>query len=469
VSATLFPERPILVVDDEEQAIADLSERLKADGLRNVLGCSDSRQVVELARSRELSLVLLDLRMPHLSGEQLLGKLHALLPHLPVIVVTATNEVASAVACMQSGAFDYMVKPVEDARLLSGVRRALDLRRLQRDYRHLKEKLFTAKLANPRCFDSLLTGSRAMFGIFQYVETIARNTEPILITGETGAGKNLLARAIHEASGRTGEYMEVNTSGIDDVHFADELFGHHKGAFTGASEERKGKIQLAAEGTLLLDEIGDLSHAAQIKLLDLLDTGKYYPLGSDLQRRTDARFLIATNRDLETLLGKGLFRLDLYFRLSTYSIRIPPLRERLEDLPLLLDHFLGAAARKAGREAPSLPAGLLGLLSRYDFPGNIRELDHLIRDALARTDSSELSTFPFLERTGKNLAGHAEPQSPSSQSFPERLPTLHQAIAMLIDEAIRRSHGNQSVAAGWLGISHQALSKRLKNRQPPGL
>ena len=240
-----------------------------------------------------------------------------------------------------------------------------------------------------------------------------------------------------------------------------------QGAFTGATEERKGKIQLAAEGTLLLDEIGDLSHASQIKLLDLLDTGKYYPLGSDLQRRTDARFLIATNRDLETLLGKGLFRLDLYFRLSTYSIRIPPLRERLEDLPLLLDHFLGAAARKAGREAPSVPAGLMDLLSKYDFPGNIRELDHLVRDALARTTSSELSTSPFLERTGKNLAVHAEPLPATSQSFPERLPTLHQATEMLIDEAMRRSHGNQSVAAGWLGISHQALSKRLKNRQPP--
>ena len=467
MSTALFPERPILIVDDEEQAILDLSERLKADGLRNVLGCSDSRQVVELARSRELSLVLLDLRMPHLSGEQLLGELHALFPHLPVIVVTATNEVASAVDCMQSGAFDYMVKPVEDARLLSGVRRALDIRRLQRDYRHLKEKLFAAKLANPMCFASLLTGSRAMFGVFQYVETIARNTEPILITGETGTGKNLLAKAIHEASGRTGAFVEVNTSGIDDDRFADDLFGHRKGAFTGATEERKGKIQLATEGTLLLDEIGDLSHASQIKLLDLLDTGKYYPLGSDLQRRTDARFLIATNRDLETLLGKGLFRLDLYFRLSTYSIRIPPLRERLEDLPLLLDHFLGAAARKAGREAPSEPAGLVGLLSKYDFPGNIRELDNLVRDALARTTSGELSTSPFLERTGKNLAVQAESTPATSQSFPERLPTLRQATAKLIAEAMRRSHGNQSIAADWLGISHQALSKRLKNQQPP--
>ena len=465
MSVALLPEKPILIVDDEEQAIADLSQKLKADGLGNVIGCQDSRQVMQLARTQELSLVLLDLRMPYLSGEQLLRELHALFPQLPVIVVTATDEVAPAVACMRAGAFDYMVKPVEDARLLSGVRLALDIRRLQQDYRHLKEKLFTAKLANPRAFASILTRNRAMFGVFQYVETIARNAEPILITGETGCGKNLLARAIHEASGRTGEYVEVNTSGIDDDRFADELFGHHKGAYTGATEQRKGKIQLAVEGTLLLDEIGDLSHASQIKLLDLLDTGRYYPLGSDLARRTDARFLIATNRDLEALLRSGTFRLDLYFRLSTYSIRIPPLRERNEDLPLLLAHFLATAARKAGRDIPSVPAGLLNLLAKYEFPGNIRELDHLVRDALARTTSSQLSASPFLERTGKNLAEH--PERPSSLSFPEHLPTLSRATELLIAEALRRAQGNQSAAAKLLGISHQALSKRLRNRQQP--
>jgi DNA-binding NtrC family response regulator len=162
-----------------------------------------------------------------------------------------------------------------------------------------------------------------------------------------------------------------------------------------------------------------------------------------------------------------LFRLDLYFRLSTYSIRIPALRERLEDLPLLLDHFLSVAALRAGREIPAVPAGLADLLSRYDFPGNIRELDALVRDAVARTTSDELSTFPFLQRTGKNLAARAEPVPSTGYSFPERLPTLRQAAEKLIEEAMRRAHGNQSVAAGWLGISHQALSKRLKNRQPP--
>jgi DNA-binding NtrC family response regulator len=428
-----------------------------------VLGCRDARKAVELARSQEPSVVLLDLRMPHLPGEKLLGELRGIFPNLPVIVVTATDEVASAVACMQAGAFDYMVKPVEDTRLLSGVRRALDLRRLERDYRHLKEKLFSPGLASPQAFAALLTRSRAMHGVFQYVETIARNSEPILLTGETGVGKNLLARAIHDASARSGEYVEVNTSGLDDQVFADTLFGHHKGAFTGATELRQGRIQQAAGGTLLLDEIGDLSLASQTKLLDLLDTGNYYPLGSDLPRRSDARFLVATNRDLEALLRNEKFRMDLYFRLSTYSIRIPPLRERIEDLPLLLDHFLAAAARKADRAAPSLPAGLVELLGKYEFPGNVRELDHLVRDALARTTSNVLSAAPFLERTGKNLGSHAEPLS--SFVFPERLPTLRRATEMLIDEALRRAQGNQSAAADLLGISHQALSKRLKNRQ----
>ncbi len=464
MSAALFPERPILIVDDEAQAVVDLSERLKANGLPNVLGCRDSTQVVQMARSQEPSVVLLDLLMPELSGEKLLDELRRTFPHLPVIVITAVGEVDSAVACMKIGAIDYLVKPVEDTRLLSAVRHALDLRRLERDYRHLKEKLFCPRLASPQSFAALLTRSQAMHGVFQYVETIARNPEPILLTGETGVGKNLLARAIHAVSGRTGEYVEVNTSGLDDQVFADTLFGHHKGAFTSASEARQGRIQQASGGTLLLDEIGDLSLASQTKLLDLLDTGNYYPLGSDLPRRSDARFLIATNRDLEALLRNDKFRMDLYFRLSTYSIRIPPLRERVEDLPLLLELFLEAAARKTDRPIPSLPAGLLELLAKYEFPGNVRELDHLVRDALARTTSNELSSSPFLERTGKSLAGHAV--LPASLTFPDPLPTLDQATEMVIDEAMHRARGNQSAAARLLGISHQALSKRLKNRQP---
>ncbi len=464
MSSALFPERPILIVDDEAQAVVDLSERLKANGLPNVLGCRDSTQVVQLARSQEPSVVLLDLLMPELSGQKLLDELRRIFPHLPVIVITAVGEVDCAVACMKTGAIDYLVKPVEDTRLLSAVRHALDLRRLERDYRQLKEKLFRSRLASPQSFAALLTRSQAMQGVFQYVETIARNPEPILLTGETGVGKNLLARAIHAASGRTGEYVEVNTGGLDDQVFADTLFGHHKGAFTSASEARQGRIQQASGGTLLLDEIGDLSLASQTKLLDLLDTGNYYPLGSDLPRRSDARFLIATNRDLEALLRNDKFRMDLYFRLSTYSIRLPPLRERLEDLPLLLEHFLEAAAQKADRPIPSLPAGLLELLAKYEFPGNVRELDHLVRDALARTTTDELSASPFLERTGKSLAGQAV--APASLAFPDRLPTLDQAAELLIAEALHRARGNQSAAARFLGISHQALSKRLKNRQP---
>ena len=458
--------KPILVVDDEEQVIVDLTAKLRANGLLNVSGCRDSREVVGLARSLEPALILLDLRMPYLSGEELLGELHALFPQLPVIVLTATDEVQSAVGCMQAGAVDYMVKPVEDTRLLSGIRRALDIRRLERDYRHLKEKLLSPGLANPEPFAPIVTRNRAMQGVFQYVESVAGTAEPILLTGETGVGKNLLARAIHETSGRSGEFIEVNVGGLDDTFFADTLFGHRKGAFTGAPEAREGMIQRAAGGTLLLDEIGDLSPVSQTKLLDLLDTGKYYPLGSDLPRRTDARFIVATNRELERLMQSEKFRTDLYFRLSTYSIRIPPLRDRMEDLPLLMEHFLAAAAERMHREKPAVPLGLLELLGKYEFPGNVRELDNLVRDALARTTTSTLSVAAFREKTGKDLARQPSELAASLLAFPQRLPTLRQATEMMIAEALRRAGGNQSIAAGWLGISHQALSKRLRNRQP---
>lgn len=466
MSPTIPAGKPILVVDDEEQVIIDLTAKLRANGLLNVSGCRDSREVVGLARSLEPALILLDLRMPYLSGEELLGELHALFPQLPVIVLTATDEVASAVGCMQAGAVDYMVKPVEDTRLLSGIRRALDIRRLERDYRHLKEKLLSSGLANPELFAPIVTRNRAMQGVFQYVESVAVTAEPILLIGETGVGKNLLARAIHETSGRSGEFIEVNVGGLDDTFFADTLFGHRKGAFTGAPEAREGMIQRAAGGTLLLDEIGDLSLVSQTKLLDLLDTGKYYPLGSDLPRRTDARFIVATNRELERLMQSEKFRTDLYFRLSTYSIRIPPLRDRMEDLPLLMEHFLAAAAERMHREKPAVPLGLLELLGKYEFPGNVRELDNLVRDALARTTTSTLSVAAFREKTGKDLVRQPSELAASLLAFPQRLPTLRQATEMMIAEALRRAGGNQSIAAGWLGISHQALSKRLRNRQP---
>jgi transcriptional regulator with PAS, ATPase and Fis domain len=249
--------------------------------------------------------------------------------------------------------------------------------------------------------------------------------------------------------------------------FADTLFGHLRGSFTGAEETRKGLIQQAASGTLFLDEIGDLTSTSQIKLLRLIESHEYYPLGSDLLRSTDARFLLATNRDLLELVKEGRFRKDLYYRLQTYEIRIPPLRERKEDLPLLLDHFLEEAARTLGRKRLAVPPELLTLLETYDYPGNVRELRSMVFNAVSRQKDKMLSLGPFREAMGQAAVIEAAHPDTTAYSFPKRLPTLKEITERLIEEALARAKGNQAIAAGLLGISPQALSKRLIRKSRP--
>jgi DNA-binding NtrC family response regulator len=426
-----------------------------------------------IVTEREIEVILLDLTMPHLSGDELLAQIYERYPQIPVIIVTGTNEVKAAVECMKAGAFDYMVKAVEESRLVSGVKKALEIRALRRQYHVLRSKLLGRELAHPEAFERIVTRSDAMKSIFLLVEAVARTSEPILIVGETGTGKELIAEAIHEASGRNGALVRVNVAGLDDTMFADTLFGHKRGAFTGAMDAREGLIGSAAEGTLFLDEIGDLATASQVKLLRLLDSRDYYPLGSDLAKKTDARIIAATNHDIASLQESGRFRKDLYYRLTTYAIQLPPLRERREDLPLLLHHFLEEASAKLGREKPSVPQAVYPLLGMYPFPGNIRELRAVIFDAVTRQSGPTLSLAPIKEAfglTGRSLTGKKMPEDrpDSLLEFSERLPTIKQATEMLIDEALRRSEGIQTQAAFLLGISHQALSKRLQRRKAGG-
>jgi len=284
----------------------------------------------------------------------------------------------------------------------------------------------------------------------------------VLITGATGVGKELIAQAVHRASGREGPFVAVNIAAHEDPMFADALFGHRKGAYTSAEEARAGMVQQAAGGTLLLDEIGDLGIASQIKLLRLLDTGEYFPVGSDLPKRSTARIVVSTNRDLDTLMEQGKFRRDLYYRLSTHSLNVPPLRERRDDLPMLLNHFLRQAAADLGKSLPPVPAELLTLLSTYDYPGNVRELRKQVYDAVARHAAGTLSLETFRAAIGKGLAGTRAEEPAEELAFPPRLPTLRQVQELLIAEALKRAAGNQSIAAGLLGITHQALNKRLQ-------
>jgi transcriptional regulator with PAS, ATPase and Fis domain len=297
------------------------------------------------------------------------------------------------------------------------------------------------------------------------VEAIAPTDETVMITGETGTGKELLAEAVHLASGRSGGLVKVNTAGLDDSMFTDTLFGHARGAYTGAEQERRGLVAQAEEGTLFLDEIGDLSEANQIKLLRLLESREYYALGSDLVRTTRARFVVATNREPAAMVADGTFRRDLYYRLQTHELRLPALRERKEDIPFLLDAFLAEAAEKLGRKMLSVPPELLTLLESYDFPGNIRELRSMIFSAVSRQREKMLSLGPFREAMGHTGDIPRPPAVDGALEFPARLPTIRETTEKLIAEALARSKGNQAIAAGLLGITPQALSKRLQRRR----
>jgi DNA-binding NtrC family response regulator len=292
---------------------------------------------------------------------------------------------------------------------------------------------------------------------------------PVLVVGETGSGKELFASALHKASGRNGLLVTVNAAGLDDTLFSDTLFGHDRGAFTGAEKKREGLVAKAAGGTLFLDEIGDLRIETQVKLLRLIEERTYYPVGSDALQRTDARIVTATSVDLSAAVAKGMFRRDLFYRLKSHTIRIPPLRDRKPDLQPLVNHFLAQAAAETGKAVPTPPPQLYQLLGNYAFPGNVRELRGMVFDAVSRHQGGVLSLDVFKEHLGidpssggidDRLAG-ASSDAGELIRFGEPLPKLKAAEEALVSEAMKRCENNQSQAARLLGITPSALNKRL--------
>ncbi len=469
---TLYPEHPILLVDDEPMILLSFGTILRKSGIDNFKTIEDSRDVMQTLEDQQVSAVVLDLTMPHVSGIELLQKINQNYPEIQVIVVTATDDIETAVACMRSGAFDYLVKPVEMNRFISSIRKALDISSLIKEVSSLKQHLLSDSLEHETAFSPIITKNKKMRSLFHYAEAISPSPQPVLITGETGTGKELFARAIHEASCRKGAFIALNISGLDDTMFSDTLFGHKKGAYTSAETSREGQIAQAAGGTLFLDEIGDLSEISQVKLLRLLQEKQYFPLGVDIPKKSDARIIVATNLDIQQLIDKGSFRKDLYFRLRTHHIHIPPLGERLEDIPELLEHFIKAAATSLIKNPPSYPIELVTLLSTYHFPGNVRELESMVFDAVARHSAGKLSMDSFREAVQHNHALHQtalpvdEKVSVQLTKLFGKFPSLREAEDCLVTEAIRLSENNQGIAASLLGISRQALNKRLnKNNQ----
>ena len=464
----MFSSNPgrVLIVDDEVNSLKATAAILKLNGVKDVVTEADSRKVAEIMESGGIDVVLLDLYMPHVNGMELLAYLHQSFPQTPVVIVTAAYELERAVECIKSGAFDYLVKPVDADRMILTLQKAFECQAINEQLVNLRDHLVEDRLDHPEMFSEIVSGSRKMRAIFQYLEVIAKSPQPVLITGESGTGKELISRVIHHLSGCKGELVSVNLAGLDDTMFSDTLFGHKKGAFTGADQLRDGLIVKAAQGVILLDEIGDLGESSQIRLLRLIQEREFYPVGSDMSRKSDARIVCASNKNLKELVAAGRFRNDLYYRLNVHHVDLPPLRERKEDIPLLLEHFLAKAAKTLNKKKPTAPQELPTLLQLYAFPGNIREFEALVFDAVAQHQSGILSMEYFRKIIDQeNPQPSVAPEKSADNSLSSyfgHFPTIREVEVLMISEAMTLAKGNQGMAASLLGITRQTLNNRLK-------
>lgn len=464
----LRPPLPVVLVDDEPTWLRGMELALRSEGFDNILCMKSLSDFFEWMDVAGAAVAVIDLNMPGEDGEDALRRLCQEHPEIPAIVLTGDSQAVTAVRCLKMGAFNYFVKTEDRGVIIAGIRHAVDIRLLQFENKSLKDGLLSDTLAFPEAFSEIVSASRSMFSIFKYMEAVASSMEPILICGESGTGKELVAKALHRLSCRKGAFVPVNVAGLDPQMFSDTLFGHVKGAYTGASSDRDGMVSEAVGGTLFLDEIGEISNESQLKMLRLIQERTWAQVGSDASRRADIRILAATNQSLESLMAEGRFRKDLYYRLCPHRIELPPLRERPEDIPSLMEHFLKEAAASLGKEPVELDAEAGRLLLSHSFPGNVRELRGLAYDVVGSAAGE-----PHSQLLRRRLSGTAAVPGipPAAQSpmlsgakaiFGSELPSWRELQHSLVMEAMKRAGDNQSLAARLIGMNRQTLNKHLK-------
>jgi len=445
----------ILVIDDDEAARLSISQMLKLRGYKSEAFASASDAIAWPGLGSS-DCVICDVKMPIMSGEDFLAEAQRIKLTPQVIMITGHGDVSMAVRCLKAGAYDFVEKPFEDEVLLASVARAVEKAALMRESAELRRKISLLSPGEDSAF-GMVGGSSAMQELYEQIKIVAPTTAPVLVIGETGVGKELVSKAIHDQSSRKGKsFVAVNAGALPESMLESELFGHAKGAFTGADKDRDGKLVAASGGTLLLDEIESISLGAQVKLLRVLEEGTLYPLGKDDLRNVDIRLIATTKVDLGELVKKGGMREDFYHRIMVFPISVPSLRERPEDIAQLMAHFLGIVAVKNGIPIPELPEKTLSEMIRYSWPGNVRELRNVVermvitaRDGVAGSfkpdreiDSSRLLSMPT---TSGRLRGEME-----------------RTEKQVIETALSESDGRISTACATLGISRRALYERMK-------
>jgi len=449
----------VLIADDDKHSRETLARFLELEGFEVSVG-SDGMEALEMFRSSPFDVLLTDLKMPRLDGLSLLREIRNVAPSTIGIVITGYASTTSAVEAMKLGAFDYVAKPYELDEIRMVIQRALEYQQLQSENITLKKQL-----KKKYSFENIIGFAKPMQDVFRLIEKVADSDSTVLIQGESGTGKELVARAIHYNSDRKDRYLiPVNCGAIPETLLESELFGHVKGAFTGATTNRIGRFEAANGGTLFLDEIGDMSPTLQVKVLRVIQEQEFEPVGSTKTRKVDVRIIAATNQDLENKVAEREFREDLFYRLSVIPIHIPPLRDRVEDIAPLANYFLESFSRQKGREIKPFENDVLDILQQYDWPGNVRELENLIERLviLSETGSIRPDDLPekFHQGTVKVMGETLE--------FPDDGIDFNRMVNdfenRLILAALKKAKGNKNLAAKILNLKRTTLVEKIKKK-----
>ena len=445
---------PVLVVDDDEGLLLSIKATLVSSGLPEPALVSDSRRVIDLIREYDFQLILLDLMMPHLTGMEVLRRIKNESLDVECVIVSAIDDVASAVQAISLGASDYLVKPLNSDKLVALVNRTLEKYTVQHDLEQFGSQKVFSNLKNPEAFADIVAEDEAMALIFHQVEAVAGTDYSVVISGESGTGKEMLARVIHKLSNRSNApFYAVNMASFSKTIFEDEFFGHAKGAYTDAASDKIGFFEAAHGGTLFLDEITELDPSLQGKLLRVIEERELYRLGSTEIRNVNVRIIAATNRDINEEILKGAFRSDLYYRINMYNIKVPPLRDRQKDILPIARHFLKIHANANDKMIGSLSPDLEQRLMQYSYPGNVRELENIIAAAVLQEKSKVLtlaSTLNLLPYEGPERRKHVE------------LLTLEELEKRHILRVLDVTGGNRPKAAKILGVNISTVYRKIE-------